>query len=139
MLLRAAFFAWVLALCAQVAAATAEEDARDIRAVITAQLQAFADDDADAAFDTATPGVREAMGHAGYFIALVRGHYPMVYRQMAISFLDVEFKASEAWQMMRMVDQHGQSWVVLFAMERQPDGKWRIGGCAVNEVRGQPA
>ncbi|MBI5278210.1 MAG: DUF4864 domain-containing protein [Burkholderiales bacterium] len=139
--LRAVLLAWLLACCAPAFAAGAEEDreAQGIRSVITAQLQAFAEDDADAAFDTSTPAVRESMGHAGYFLALVRGQYPMVYRPVAISFLDVELKSREAWQLVRVIDQDGRPWVVMFALERQGDGTWRIGGCAVSEMRGKPA
>ena len=115
-----------------------EPDTEGIRHVIARQFQAFADDDAEAAFETATPGVRKSMGHPGRFLALVRGTYPMVYRPETYAFLDVELKAREAWQLVRLVDAGGKAWVALFALERQPDGSWRIGGCAVNEMRWQP-
>jgi len=120
------------------AAAPADEENQRIRAVILAQLEAFADDDADAAFDTATPGVREAMGHPGRFLAMVRGIYPMVVRPASVAFLEVELQAREAWQLARIVDGSGKPWLALFILERQPDGKWRIGGCSVSEMRGQP-
>ena len=48
-----------------------EIEAQKIQAVIVAQLAAFADDDADSAFQTATPAVREAIGASGLFLALV--------------------------------------------------------------------
>lgn len=115
-----------------------EGDVDGIRRVITAQFQAFADDDADAAFETATPRVRSSMGHPGRFLAMVRGHYPMVYRPASYAFLDVELKARQAWQLVRVSDLHGKAWVALFHLERQPDGSWRIGGCTVNEMRWQP-
>ena len=62
-------------------------EAQQVQAVILAQLKAFADDDAEAAFETATPEVRKSIGQAGLFLAMVRGNYPMVYRPAAYGFL----------------------------------------------------
>src|SRR4051812_35887934 len=63
-----------------------EADAKEVRNVIVAQLEAFAEDDADRAFQTATPAVREAIGSSGRFLAMVRGAYPMVYRPNTVTF-----------------------------------------------------
>ena len=64
-----------------------ESDSDAVRQVVVAQLQAFAQDDADSAFATATPGVREAIGNPMRFLAMVRGTYPMVYRPASVAFL----------------------------------------------------
>ncbi|MEP6790210.1 MAG: DUF4864 domain-containing protein [Ramlibacter sp.] len=135
---RFAFLA-ALAFCAATAQGgafagpLADADAQRVREVIVAQLAAFADDDADKAFDTATPGVREAIGSSNRFLAMVRGTYPMVYRPTSVSFLKPEEADGTVLQLVEIKDGDEKSWLALFALERQPDNSWRIGGCAVAE------
>ena len=108
-------------------------EADAVRQVVVAQLQAFADDDADSAFATATPGVREAIGNPLRFMAMVRGAYPMVYRPASVGFLKPEEDDGTVLQMVTITDGDDKSWIALFALERQPDASWRISGCAVTE------
>jgi hypothetical protein len=108
-------------------------EADAVRQVVIAQLQAFAEDDADSAFATATPGVREAIGNPGRFLAMVRGAYPMVYRPAAVAFLKPEEDAGTVLQMVTITDGDDKAWIALFALERQPDSSWRISGCVVAE------
>jgi hypothetical protein len=109
----------------------AEADA--VRQVVVAQLQAFAEDDADSAFATATPGVREAIGNPMRFLAMVRGAYPMVYRPATYAFLKPDEDDGTVLQMVTITDGDDKSWIALFALERQPDASWRISGCVVAE------
>jgi hypothetical protein len=114
-----------------------ETDAQEIQGVIVAQLEAFADDDADRAFETATPAVREAIGTSGLFLALVRGAYPMVYRPASVTFHKPEQDAGSVLQLAEITDTQSRSWLALFALEQQPDASWRISGCVVAENRWQ--
>lgn len=129
-----------LAFCASLAmplAATAspvsEADARDIQRVVTAQFEAFAGDDAESAFQTATPAVREAIGSSGMFLALVRGAYPMVYHPKTVIFHKPEQEDGTVLQLVEITDDNAKSWLALFALEQQPDTSWRISGCVVAE------
>ena len=106
-------------------------EADAVRQVVIAQLQAFAEDDADSAFATATPGVREAIGNPLRFLAMVRGAYPMVYRPATVAFLKPDEDAGTVLQMVQITDDDDKSWIAMFALERQPDATWRISGCAV--------
>ena len=108
-------------------------DALQVRAVILAQLKAFSEDDAEAAFATATPQVREAVGEAGRFLAMVRGTYPMVYRPAGFGFLAPERDKDVVMQVVTIRDADDKTWLAMFALERQPDGTWRIGACFVAE------
>lgn len=132
-------FAFVLTLALAVTPSLARAtplnavEADAVRLVVIAQLQAFAEDDADSAFATATPGVREAIGNPLRFLAMVRGAYPMVYRPAAVVFLKPQEDAGTVWQMVQITDGNDKSWIALFAVERQPDASWRISGCAVAE------
>lgn len=110
-----------------------ETEAQKIQGVIVAQLEAFAEDDADRAFETATPAVREAIGASGLFLALVRGAYPMVYRPAAVTFHKPEQDAGHVLQPVEITDTDAKSWLALFALEQQPDASWRISGCVVAE------
>lgn len=121
------------------AALLSEAEENAIQRVIVAQLNAFAEDDADGAFATATPSVREAIGEPGRFLAMVRGAYPMVYRPAVVDFLKPEQDAGQVMQLVQLTDNHDKSWLVVFAMERQDDATWRISGCVVAENRWRPA
>jgi hypothetical protein len=114
-----------------------DQDAQQIRKIIATQLAAFAQDDADGAFATATPSVRQAVGDSTRFLAMVRGAYPMVYHPSVVKFQKPEVDEDDGGviQLVEVVDGNRQSWIALFALERQPDASWRISGCAVAENR----
>jgi hypothetical protein len=112
-----------------------EPDAQKVQSVIIAQLDAFAQDDADSAFATATPAVREAIGNSGRFLAMVRGAYPMVYRPASVTFHKPEEDEGTVLQLVEIKDTNEKSWLALFALEKQPDASWRISGCVVAENR----
>jgi hypothetical protein len=128
-----AITAWSAAI--SVAEPVPDAEADRVRAVIVAQLQAFAADDADRAFETNTPGVQQAIGSAGHFLALVRGAYPMVYHPASIAFMQPERHGDAVLQLAEIVDDNGKSWLALFSLEQQADGSWRISGCVVSENR----
>ena len=111
----------------------AEEEADRVREVIVAQLSALALDDADKAFETATPEVRAAIGSSNRFLAMVRGAYPMVYRPSSVSFHKPQEEDGSVLQLVEIKDGEDKSWLALFALERQPDTTWRISGCVVAE------
>lgn len=114
-----------------------EAEAKKIQGVIVAQFTAFAADDAESAFQTATPAVREAIGNSGRFLAMVRGAYPMVYRPSSVTFHKPQEDEGSVLQLVEITDSNAKSWLALFALERQPDATWRISGCAVAENKWQ--
>jgi len=129
-----AFTAAVATGCASPDRLTSDE-ASTVEAVVMAQLEAFAGDDADGAFAETTPAVRKAIGNAGQFLALVRAAYPMVYRPAGVTFFKPELDGSVLLQPVEITDQDFNSWIALFSLERQPDASWRISGCVVTENR----
>jgi len=130
------FFVVALA-CAAPGAALAgplsDGDAQKVQGVIVAQLEALASDDADRAFETATPEVREAIGSSLRFLAMVRVAYPMVYRNAAVTFHKPREAEGGVLQLVEITDDDSKSWLVVFALERQPDESWRISGCMAAE------
>jgi Domain of unknown function (DUF4864) len=121
------------------AADLSDADAHDIRATIEAQLAAFRVDDAELAFSYATPGIRAHFVVADYFMAMVRGSYPVVYRPETVGFLLGQAIDGAAIQRVRMTDRQGAAWLVIYRMQQQSDRSWRIDGCVVTRDDGQTA
>lgn len=119
------------------AADLSKKDAVAIQAVIKAQLDALAVDDADRAFSFAAPSIREMMGNAQNFLAMVRTGYPVVHRPASVAFLKPELRGAQAMQAAQMTDAKGVAWLAIYNLQRQPDKSWRISGCVVvpNEGR----
>jgi hypothetical protein len=131
--LRRALIATALVLALAPALAGAQTvpaaDARAVRAVIEAQLEAFRRDDARRAFSYATPGIRDSFGTPEKFMAMVREQYAVVYRPRSVSFEEPVIVGEDLVQPVRMTDGYGHAWMAIYPMARQPDGSWRINGC----------
>lgn len=126
---------WLLAL-ALLACVTARaaDDAQEIRAVIEAQLAAFATDDAAQAFSFASPNIQRMFGTPEKFLMMVRTGYPVVYRPSLVLFRPLEAVDGEPFQLVQMSDAAGQVWLAIYKMQRQPDGSWRIDGCVLRRA-----
>lgn len=129
-----------LGLAASLAAhagGVSKADAQKVRAVIQAQLDAFASDDAKRAFSYAAPGIREMFGTPERFLAMVREGYPVVYRPASVGFLKPEANGRTVIQAVEMADGDGTLWVAVYHLERQRSGAWRITGCELVPSNGK--
>lgn len=119
------------------AAVLAEPDARAVRKVVEAQLDAFAADDAERAFSYASASIRAQFGDAANFMAMVRGGYPMVVRPAAVSFFQAQADDGAdgaevtVRQPVHLRDREGRLWMATYLLERQAGGGWRISACVV--------
>ncbi|MDZ7589293.1 MAG: DUF4864 domain-containing protein [Rubrivivax sp.] len=116
------------------AALLAEPDARAVRQVVEAQLEAFAADDAARAFSYASPSIQAQFGDANNFMAMVRSGYPMVVRPAAVSFFQAQVDGgtpSTVMQLVQLRDREGRLWNASYLLERQTGAGWRISGCVV--------
>jgi hypothetical protein len=130
----------VAAVCASapsVAQPVAAGDARAVRGVVTAQLDAFASDDAERAFSYAAPAIRTMFGTPERFLAMVRAGYPVVYRAASVTFLVPLRAGAEIVQGVHLTDSDGALWLATYRLERQGDGVWRIKGCDVQPASGK--
>ena len=114
-------------------------DEKTVRSVVQAQLAALARDDAEQAFSYAAPNVREALGSASGFLAMVRKSYPVVYRPASVAFLKPEGKDDDVIQRVQMLDSGGESWLAVYSLQRQKNRTWRITGCSVVANKGRMA
>lgn len=112
-------------------------DAKAVRAVVEAQLDAFAADDAKKAFSYAAPSIREMFGTPERFVAMVRAGYPVVYRPASVTFLQPLWVQGQLVQGVRLTDSDGGQWLATYRLERQPDKSWRISGCDVQPASGR--
>jgi hypothetical protein len=131
--MRRAFIATALLLALAPALARAQTisdaDARAVRRVIEAQLDAFKRDDARRAFSYAAPGIRETFGTAEKFMAMVREQYAVVYRPRSVSFEAPLMAGEDLVQPVHLTDGDGHAWMAIYPMVKLPDGTWRINGC----------
>ena len=121
------------------AAALSKTDEQAVRAVVQAQLDAFAANDAKRAFSYAAPQLHEMFETPEKFMAMVRTAYPVVYRPASVAFLKPEVEASVVMQRVQMTDERGVSWLVVYTVQRQPNKSWRISGCAVGKSTSRQA
>jgi hypothetical protein len=116
------------------AAVLTEPDARAVRQVVEAQLEAFAADDAARAFSYASASIQAQFGDATQFMAMVRGAYPMVVRPAAVSFFQAQAQLGAPGtvsQPVQLRDREGRLWMATYLLERQTGAGWRISGCVV--------
>ncbi len=124
-------------LCAGVEVAVAandepsEADWAAIRLVISSQLDAFRRDDADTAFSFASPAIQKQFHTSGEFMQMVRTGYGAVYRPATVQFLEHFVLSGQPIQPLEIVAPDASVVVAFYIMERQPDGDWKIAGCAL--------
>ncbi|MFM9916686.1 MAG: DUF4864 domain-containing protein [Rhizobacter sp.] len=114
-----------------------EVQAAKARAVVQAQLDAFAADDARRAFQLASPSARKHLGSPDNFIKLVRKNYAVVYRPATVAFLKPQLIDGVVVLGVQMTDSQGSAWLATYQLERQPNGLFLIDGCELvaNEGR----
>ena len=118
------------------AASVSAADHQAIEQVITSQLDAFGRDASDAAFSLASPKIKRLFGDAANFMAMVRQGYPPVYRPRSFAFEQLVTINDQIVQRVMIVGPDGAPALALYTMEREPDGTWRIDGCALTKPDG---
>jgi Domain of unknown function (DUF4864) len=131
----------VLALGAPAVAAEGEAlgepDRNAIRGVIEAQLKAFQADDGETAFGFASPAIQEMFGNPTRFLAMVKTGYMPVYRPREVRFQRLVLHQGEPVQPVLLVGPDLEVVTAYYAMQRQPDGTWRINGCILRPAADQ--
>jgi hypothetical protein len=105
------------------------DDISAARDVIRSQEQAFARDDAKAAYSYAAPAIREMFPEAGIFMDMVQHTYAPVYRHKSFEFGEARVDGGLIGQRVHIIDADGKPWEALYTLEQQPDGSFKIIGC----------
>ena len=125
---------WALgaALTVQAAEVTPAQ-AKQMRAVVQAQLAAFAADDSKRAFSFAAPAIRQMFVTPENFMTMVRTGYPVVYRPASVSFLKPAIVDGHYIQGVQMTDADGGVWLAVYQLQQQKNKRWLIHGVHVVE------
>ena len=113
---------------------TAPVRAGDVSAaqgVIRAQEQAFARDDAAAAYSHAAPAIREIFPAPDIFMSMVQNGYAPVYRHKSFEFGESRSEGNWISQHVHIIDANGEAWEALYTLEQQADGSYKITGCSL--------
>ena len=110
------------------------DEALRIRNVVQSQLEAFAADDATAAFGLATASTRAMLGTPEQFLQLVKEYYPPIYRHRRALFSQPEMFEGRVLIMVRLTAQDNVVWIAVYEMERETGGDWKIEGCNLFET-----
>ncbi len=125
-----------LATCLPVGAqGVSEAEATEFQRIITGQLNAFNADDGDAAYSFAAPSIQRLFPTPETFMSMVRKSYAPVYRRQSYAFGRIGNEmGGQPTQHVTIIDANGKAWTAFYAMERQPDGSWKISGCLLVEA-----
>lgn len=106
------------------------DPAADAQSVISRQIEAFLNDDADTAYGFASPSIRGLFPDKERFFAMVRKSYQPVYRPGNYAFgrSRIVGEGSAVFQEVLIQGKDGQDWSAVYELLRQPDGTYRING-----------
>ncbi len=108
----------------------AEDTQSEIQKTISAQIMAFLDDDQDAAYSFAAPGIKARFASKEAFFAMVKKGYQPVYRPGNYAF--GRYKELDpgvmAFQEVLISAPDGKDWTAVYKLVHQSDGSWKIGG-----------
>jgi hypothetical protein len=127
-----AVLATLLPLRAQ---SVSDAEAAEFQRIITSQLNAFSADDGAAAYGFAAPNIQRLFPTPEVFMSMVQKGYPPVYRRQSYAFGRIGNEmGGQPTQHVTIIDANGKAWTALYAMQRQPDGSWKISGCSLVEA-----
>jgi hypothetical protein len=121
-----------VAIALWVGAACAEEPAGSKpQAVVERQFDAFARDDAEAAYALADPAIKNLFADPSQFLDMVRTYYPAVYRHRSVEFGASAEYGDTASLKATLVDSDDVAWTALYKLRRDANGDWLIAGCVL--------
>ncbi|MDD9875928.1 MAG: DUF4864 domain-containing protein [Magnetovibrio sp.] len=131
-------FVFLLAgwLALGLAAPPAAADPARFETLIRAQIEAFRQDDAVAAFGLASPAIQRQFGDPETFLSMVAAAYRPVYRPKRLVFLEVRpDRQGRPVQRVLVEGADGDTVFALYPMVRV-GGAWRIDGCVLVRADG---
>ncbi|MBK1865160.1 DUF4864 domain-containing protein [Taklimakanibacter albus] len=127
-----AVLATLLPLRAQ---SVSDAEAAEFQRIITSQLNAFSADDGATAYGFAAPNIQRLFPTPEVFMSMVQKGYAPVYRRQSYAFGRIGTEmGGQPTQHVTIIDANGKAWTALYAMQRQPDGSWKISGCSLVEA-----
>jgi Domain of unknown function (DUF4864) len=131
---KAAFAMLLACLVGTIAVAAGTDDIGTAQSIIRAQEQAFARDDAAAAYDFAAPALQLIFRGPDGFMSMVRNSYAPVYRHRSFDFAGTKIVDGKILQGVQIVDADGVAWDAVYTLETQPDGSLKISACILKKA-----
>ena len=110
-------------------------DEEEIISVVSAQLQAFQDDDFEKAYSYASPTIKTIFPDYKKFRDMVVGQYQAVYRPKSIKIGSVSTEGGVPFLEVYLVDPDGIFVTAIYSMQQQENGSWLINGCFLSQAQ----
>ena len=110
-------------------------DEDEIISVVSAQLQAFQDDDFEKAYSYASPTIKTIFPDYKKFRDMVVGQYQAVYRPKSINIGSVSTEGGVPFLEVYLVDPDGIFVTAIYSMQQQENGSWLINGCFLSQAQ----
>ena len=110
-------------------------DEEEIISVVSAQLQAFQDDDFEKAYSYAAPTIKTIFPDYKKFRDMVVGQYQAVYRPKSINIGSVSTEGGVPFLEVYLVDPDGIFVTAIYSMQQQENGSWLINGCFLSQAQ----
>ena len=110
-------------------------DEEEIISVVSAQLQAFQDDDFEKAYSYASPTIKTIFSDYKKFRDMVVGQYQAVYRPKSINIGSVSTEGGVPFLEVYLVDPDGTFVTAIYSMQQQENGSWLINGCFLSQAQ----
>ena len=110
-------------------------DEEEIISVVSAQLQAFRDDDFEKAYSYASPTIKTIFPDYKEFRDMVVGQYQAVYRPKSINIGSVSTEGGVPFLEVYLVDPDGIFVTAIYSMQQQENGSWLINGCFLSQAQ----
>lgn len=104
-----------------------------IESTIRSQMEAFRAEDVTAAFEFASPTIRNLFRTPENFGVMVQRGYPMVWRPEDVTFGALREIAGALWQRVIVTDADGKPHYLDYRME-MIDGAWRISAVQILQM-----
>jgi Domain of unknown function (DUF4864) len=115
-------------------------DKSNVQAVISSQLEAFKADDGAKAYSYAAPIVTGVFPTVEIFMGMVKRGYQPIYRNSKYGFGTMAVDSlGRPTQHVTITAQDGKRYEAVYAMQKQPDGSWKIAGVQMVEIPGLDA
>lgn len=108
--------------------AFAGEPIDTVQDIITGQISAFLNEDAETAYSFASPAIRKKFPDRNIFFEMVKRGYQPVYRPDNFKFGRSKIDGGDVFQEVLITGPDGSDWTALYQMQKQPDGSYKING-----------
>ena len=102
----------------------------DVQATITAQIDAFNQDDAVKAESFASQGIRDMFPDPNAFLGMVKKSYAPLIHPRSTHFDTASDSDAGTVQHVTVVDKDGAVWTAVYTLTKV-DGRWAISGCVL--------